>query len=1647
MDSTLLQQPAIQFLFMLLVPFILDVNAFPDPRQALFVSNLENHEIIIPQKVSEDGQFLSHKLMQYYHIPKTHRQKRDISGENRVPDSNVHYKISVRNKTLHLTLSPNHRLTSPGMVTERWKRKFGNISDATIVRKRGKSCHFSGEIKGQPNSRVAISTCDGLTGFFHSDNVLYFIEPVKGHRSRDGDHQPHVVYERNSLPEHLGGSRKHEQDTSGHASCEINDTEYEEAEHDRDRWQKENQPANKKTNRRRTKRSVSVERRVEALVVVDPAMMKFHITEDIETYVLTIMNMVAHIYHDASIGNAIDIVLVRLLLLEDEQDDLKVSHHADNTLQSFCKWQHKIQMKDDKHPNHHDVAILLTRVDICSRLNEPCSTLGLAQVSGMCQPHRSCNINEDTGLALAFTIAHELGHNFGMKHDSPVNGCEAPYGERQHVMSPQLIADNSPMAWSSCSRGSMTKFLDRDWGYCLEDEPADHDFKFPIVPPGTMYDADHQCRLQYGAGAKHCDGIEEVCTTLWCKVDNKCMTRLEAAAEGTICGENRWCYEGGCSLMGERPQAIDGEWSEWSEWTPCTRTCGGGVKFAERHCNNPPPSSGGKYCLGERKRFKLCNIEACDEKDVSFRFQQCQEFNTIPYKGSLFSWTPVSSPATPCQLHCKPTSRFFSVMLKDIVIDGTPCRPGNRDMCISGKCKQIGCDWKIQSNAKEDRCGVCHGDGSSCTTVKKKFTEKLGLGYVEATVIPKDARNIRIEEVAEANNYLALRNEDGKYYLNGHWFIQWSGDYEAAGTIVHYKRQRNKESMFASGPLKEPLYLMLLFQSQNPGVTYEYTVPNENTTARTPVFHWKYTAWSHCSVSCGGGTKRKGVLCLESEDGIVEERYCNASLKPDDLLKTCNTHICPAQWWHGPWQHCSVTCGDGGTHRRSVICVRSRGPDEQIALEDHECEGLPKPPEEEPCHHHRNCPKAEWISGKWTDTCHGDPCGTMTRDVYCSDPDSGCDIYTKPMESKQCSNITCGIWKIGHWSTCSSSCGEGLQFRRVLCVQGQKCPLRNKPADHRICEVDCSTTTFKPSKPTTTTTTTTAATVLTTKPMVDHLPKERAATMNRIKPKITENHRNKDYNNDNRIHEDYAPEELEENGSIRNEIKNSLDYGKDIKNMINKGEISKQDQDFFLKITGSTLADVYRKMSVPTTRHSTVSTTRSVSQTTKSPISPHEVIAENEIHDSYFTDQKNDAGIAGNIENHVSGNNINLHEKSVEIHDSDEDLNDDDSLGAIDIPVLTTTSRQPVLKPKISLDKHDPYSSVHFEKKMDNRKKNKKTGNSPASLPSMQTKIAIRDNKNDISSDKESTMVNSEVDGNVRQTVITGSSVASAETSKDFIPPSATISKVQISHSDSNSKSSLKTASTLNTTKKHRDNEIDTAIIGGTENKRSHFKWMPLFWSECSSVCGPGKRRRKVVCIDVLNTNEVSDKHCENVEKLSEIEDCSRKPCLKWRVAAWSQCSTSCGHGVQQRRVKCLKVNFCNPADIPITQRPCILSHCIVWIAGSWSECSRTCGGGVQARHVQCVNQTSYQPVEGCPFRDKPEDERHCNTDACPRQNAALMDWNLTNKCAVDKMSRHVCRVLKRFGQCRKRYVQVKCCRTCRNADKRKHLNIHVVTA
>ncbi|PVD19867.1 hypothetical protein C0Q70_20360 [Pomacea canaliculata] len=730
----------------------------------------------------------------------------------------------------------------------------------------------------------------------------------------------------------------------------------------------------------------------------------------------------------------------RLLLLKDLDEDLEITHHADNTLHSFCKWQKSVNFRDDDHPNHHDVALLLTRRNICNRMNQPCGTLGLAQVSGMCQPHRSCSINEDTGLSLAWTVTHELGHNFDMKHDNNYSCKSAP--NDTYVMAAQLSWDKSPTTGQTAAEPpSQNSWSNRDWGFCLDDEPGHHDFKYPVLPAGTMYDADHQCRILYGQDAALCNGIEvleNICSTLWCRVNNKCSTKLQPAAEGTICGTNRWCFAGNCVEIGDRPHAINGEWGEWAEWTSCSRTCGAGVSHSERHCNHPPPSNGGKYCIGERKRYRICNTDECPDDGLSFRHAQCLEFNEIPYKGNKYDWIPVHTPDTPCQLHCKPKDMFFSVLMKDIATDGTSCVSGSRHMCISGRCRHVGCDWEIDSSATEDRCGVCYGDGSTCTTVKKQFNETKAQGQLcQATVIPKDARNIRVEEIADASNFLALRNEKGEYYLNGHWFIQWSGDYEIAGTVVRYHRQGNKGKLSGSRTSKgAPAHNVADAGAQSGcGVRVHCTQAKRHrfSSAGVPLGVHRLVA---LHSSCGGGYQLSEVICVEKEAGQVDEKYCDSSTKPDDKQRSCNEHICPARWWTGPWQHCSVTCGEDGTHKRTVICVRSLGQDEQIALEDSACQGMKRPMGVEPCRSKDPCPGSvpEWVVGNWS-SCNGNPCAKQTRAVLCSDVTLGCSPFTRPASSQPCSNVTCGTWRTEEWSGCTRTCNGGVQYRKYLALQ------------------------------------------------------------------------------------------------------------------------------------------------------------------------------------------------------------------------------------------------------------------------------------------------------------------------------------------------------------------------------------------------------------------------------------------------------------------------------------------------------------------------------------------------------------------------------------------------------------------------------------
>uniref|UniRef100_A0A7N6FHP0 Peptidase M12B domain-containing protein n=1 Tax=Anabas testudineus TaxID=64144 RepID=A0A7N6FHP0_ANATE len=1055
------------------------------------LQDLPGYEVVHPTRVDAKGHFLSNFLPHHAH----HVQRREASQEP-VDVDQVFYQLWHSGHSLHFNLTLNPHLLAPGFLTE---RRFGGLDGAQIRPPRSSRCHFLGEVwdGDTVKGNAAISTCDGLTGLFKLSGEEFFIQPLEKWNDETSAPQAHAIYRRHVSPPSRSSLI---QPISGKQA--VNDS-HQTFEDKRERWERRQQ----RRRRRLRQRSISKEKWVETLVVADPKMVQHHGSKAVESYILAVMNIVAGLFQDASIGNAINIVVVRLILLEKDEDDLKITHHADNSLNSFCKWQKRLNTKGDEHPLHHDVAVLLTRKDICSAINMPCETLGLSHVAGMCQLHRSCSINEDTGLPLAFTVAHELGHNFGIPHDGSGNDCE-PIGKQPFIMSPQLLYGTSLPRWSRCSRQHITRFLDRGWGWCLDDTPVKDKLSLSTVLPGVLYSATHQCRLQYGSGSRLCDDMDDVCSTLWCTVGATCHSKLDGAVDGTSCGENKWCFSGECVAAGYHPESVSGGWAPWSEWSACSRTCGGGIQGAQRDCDNPVPKNRGRYCLGERQRYKTCNTKPCPHSLPSFRDIQCGHFNAIPYKGKFYKWEAVINRGNPCELHCHPLNEHFSEKMRDAVIDGTPCHEGNksRDMCINGICKKIGCDYMIDSTAIEDRCGVCHGNGSTCTTVRRTFEESEGLGYVDIGLIPEGAWDIRIEEVVEAGNFLALRSDtSNKYFLNGGWTIQWNGEYKAAGTVFTYVRMGHLENLVAPGPTMEPLWIQLLFQESNPGVRYEYTisqnVAEERGTTASPVFFWKYGSWTQCSVTCGTGFQRKIVHCVEKTTGIVEEQFCDPLTQPDNNQTSCNKDPCPALWWVGEWQKCSASCGSSGLSKRAVLCVQAVSVEEQKALQPSDCEHIPKPESLSPCNTHIPCP-ADWTTGSWSKcslTCGN---GVRRRNVTCSrNTGVDCDPQKKPSVVSTChlqdcprivdnfgdtewsgkltpstvpilpthpavplpvptsvptspsTQATTAYWVTGNWSACSTTCGLGAIWRTLACSTGSDadCDPAKRPAPAQQC--------------------------------------------------------------------------------------------------------------------------------------------------------------------------------------------------------------------------------------------------------------------------------------------------------------------------------------------------------------------------------------------------------------------------------------------------------------------------------------------------------------------------------------------------------------------------------------------------------------------
>ncbi|KAJ8350971.1 hypothetical protein SKAU_G00261010 [Synaphobranchus kaupii] len=637
---------------------------------------------------------------------------------------------------------------------------------------------------------------------------------------------------------------------------------------------------------KRRRRSVSRARHVELLLVADESMSKKY-GKDLNHYLLTLASIASKLYGHASIENPIRLSVVKV----NQQNPL-----------------------DDDHQDHHDAAILFTRQDLCG--HHSCDTLGMADVGTICSPERSCAVIEDDGLHAAFTVAHEIGHLLGLSHDDS-KFCEERFGssEDKRLMSSILTSIDASKPWSRCTSSTITDFFDDGNAECLLDPPR-QSILGPEELPGQSYDAIRQCRLAFGAEYTVCPGMD-VCARLWCAVIRQgqmvCLTKKLPAVEGTPCGKGRICLHGKCVDKTRKKHyttSNHGSWSSWGSWGTCSRSCGGGVQFAHRLCNNPPPRNNGRYCTGKRAIHRSCSLSPCPDPSKSFRLQQCEARNghqTDPKGVKTFvEWVPKFAGVLPrdvCKLTCRAKGTGYYVVFSQRVTDGTECRPYSSSVCVRGKCVRTGCDGIIGSKLQFDKCGICGGDSTTCVKVVGNFTKK-SKGYTDVVKIPEGSTHIKIRQHKPKDQlrftaYLAVRRPGGDYLLNGKFMISTSETIiPLNGMILNYSGWSQKDDfLYSMGPgaLREELTAQILAtDAKRPlDVRYSFFAPRGSAPPSPPPRaaepQWATGPWLACSRTCDSGWQTRTVQCKDPRGALA--KGCPLPKRPS-AFKHCLVRKC-----------------------------------------------------------------------------------------------------------------------------------------------------------------------------------------------------------------------------------------------------------------------------------------------------------------------------------------------------------------------------------------------------------------------------------------------------------------------------------------------------------------------------------------------------------------------------------------------------------------------------------------------------------------------------------------------------------------------------------------------------------------------------------
>ncbi|KAG7325326.1 hypothetical protein KOW79_011642 [Hemibagrus wyckioides] len=509
-------------------------------------SNLKNFQIVIPQLV--------HKRWQRYDkSTQPHKQRADSES--------LTYSIEIDNTVHLLHLTKNKDFLSPDFTVVSHDVHRNSVKSH---KEKPVLCHYYGRVSGYEESLVALSTCDGLRGVIFLGNKSYALEPAV--HSSNNEHILFPLESSQSEPFVCGVDSEHDRD------------------HDSSR-----DHATSMGMFLRKKRNLPQTRYVELVLVVDNLRFKLKKSNRVavKDEVVQLANLLDTYFKQLNIN----IVLVRLEIFE-KGNPFNVEGNARDVLKRFVDWRKKNLMSRVRNDMSQ---LILGRTGAYNG-----GILGMAYVGTVCSAGNGGGISvgrrdrvkfsDDNFQFYSTVLAHEMGHNLGMNHDTSSCQCGASRcimsagarsvlrthskhtGEHSTFLIHFLIVSmcvgvcvySETRLFSSCSGTDFENLVLRGGGVCLLNQPFPNSTISVPKCGNQILEGDEECDcgppelLVSGTPCREsvnqCD-LPEYCTgqSSFCPPNSYLM-------DGLTCeGGTAYCYEGRCQTLDYQCKQLFGQ--------------------------------------------------------------------------------------------------------------------------------------------------------------------------------------------------------------------------------------------------------------------------------------------------------------------------------------------------------------------------------------------------------------------------------------------------------------------------------------------------------------------------------------------------------------------------------------------------------------------------------------------------------------------------------------------------------------------------------------------------------------------------------------------------------------------------------------------------------------------------------------------------------------------------------------------------------------------------------------------------------------------------------------------------------------------------------------------------------------------------------